>query len=61
MSTSDVEPHITKKYEIKKRLGKGVCSLRSSIIEFYQILSFYLSICPRKTNPCHDVFVHDLE
>ena len=24
MSTSEIEPHITKKYEIKKRLGKGV-------------------------------------
>lgn len=27
--SSEIESHITKKYEIKKRLGKGVCAFAS--------------------------------
>lgn len=29
--SAEIDAHITKKYEIKKRLGKGVCSLFVSL------------------------------
>lgn len=49
MST-EIEPHITKKYEIKKRLGKGV-----SILYFGQINGVSFSLirnCERISNEC---------
>lgn len=49
MST-EIEPHITKKYEIKKRLGKGVSILYSGQING---VSFSLKRnCERISNEC---------
>ena len=33
-STSEVEAHVTKKYDIKKRLGKGVSNYELVIMPF---------------------------
>lgn len=49
--SSEIEPHITKKYEIKKRLGKGVSSLNCIVygVDFCHkqsviFISFHLNL-----------------
>jgi len=40
---SEVEEHITKKYDIKKRLGKGVRKLfyRTTVVIFYKLCWYF--------------------
>ena len=33
--SNDIDPHITEKYEIKRRLGKGVCCCFTILLLFY--------------------------
>lgn len=54
--SAEIDAHITKKYEIKKRLGKGVCPLLMSLLfgairaiilhwlSFYRRFSILLSL-----------------